>query len=157
MTARELTERWAAMSPAAWLAAAAGLRRYEIVIAWDTYPDRIVNLPCGVRWDAVRTPARLSPLVLERLLGGDDRHHIGPVLQDHRTGMAYWLTPTEADAGRWQDLPDVELLGRSHHIDAPAPEGGGTWPTEWIHWPQTPGTLTPPHILAAALKAAAGT
>lgn len=155
MTSHELTERWVALSPAAWLAAAAGLRRYEIVIAWDTYPDRIVNLPCGVRWDAVRTPARLSPAVLEQLLGGDDRHHIGPILQDHRTGEAYWLVEPGAD--HWNSLSDVELLGQGQHLAVPAPNTGVDWPAEWIHWPEVADTLTPPHILAAALKAAAGT
>lgn len=157
MTAEELTERWSAMSPAAWLAAAAGSRRYEIVIRWDWEPDWLARLPCGLRWDAVKTSARLGPTVIEQFLGGNDRHRIGPILQDHRTGEAYWLTPIETDTSRWDGLPGVELLGQGQHLAAPAPKSSIIGLAEWIHWPQTPGTLTPPHILAAALKAAAGT
>lgn len=155
MTLQQRSEQWATLPPEVWLAGAAGKPdRYDAVIAWDQQPHRLAQLPCGVRWDAVRTPDTIGLPVLQTLTSMRLRS-LGPVLRDRRSGQLYWLIPVMAEhRGQWQQLhPEIVLLGADSYLSCPAPNAqpSPSWPAVWAHWPQRTGTLTDPVALLAAL------
>lgn len=154
MTAGAPAARSAQLPIELWLASADRARRDDIVIAWDRDPEQAAILPCGIKWDAIATPIRAGLNALRGLLGGQSRHAIGPVLHSHREDRLHWLIPIETVPNHWTPLRALHL-GHGHHIAAVAPGRGVTRPAEWIHLPAVAGILTPPHMLAAALRAVA--
>lgn len=153
MTPQEKAALWASQPAAIWLAGADRSGRHGIVIAWDTNPNHLAPLPCGVRWHALRTPDTLGLAALAALRATPAGTALGPVLHDQRTAATYWLLPVEPDtSSRWHQIdPALDLLGAGHMLEAPDPDTQ-TGIVHWINWPAVPGTLTPPDMLEAALQ-----
>ncbi|PYC83469.1 hypothetical protein C7C46_09050 [Streptomyces tateyamensis] len=154
MTPEEQVARWAVMPPEIWLAGAdRSSARYDTVIRWEQDRAYMAPLPCGVRWHALRMPEELGLAVLRALLATAAAQALGPVLHDRTEGLTVWLLPVEPDTGaEWERLdPVLVLLTAGHTLQAPGPEVLGGEPVRWAHWPQIPGTLTPPDLLARAL------
>lgn len=144
-------------TPETWLASAAGKpHRFDAVIAWDRQPNKLAQLPCGIRWDVVRTPDTIGLPALETLSGSREGS-LGPVLHDRRSGQLYWLIPVMAEhRDEWLQLhPEIVLLGADSYLSCPAPdaEPAADWPAAWAYWPHQTGTLTDPAALLAALGA----
>jgi len=110
---------------------------------------RTVLLPCGILFDAVRTPDVLGMPVLDRLLAEPaDADVLGPVLWDQRGGLLYWLV----SPGATDDYPDgARLLRRGAWISVPPPYGEATRDAAWLHLPEQ-RIVTGPAWLSAALN-----
>lgn len=108
---------------------------------------RMVLLPAGVTWDAVRTPLSYRP-VLERLVADDhDRALLGPVLADTARSYLYWFIAPGA-TGDWPD--DALLLRTGSWLAAPRSVYDITPDARWMHLPDHP-LVSGPVWLAAAL------
>jgi hypothetical protein len=110
---------------------------------------RVLLLPCGVLFDAVRTPVALGMPVLNRLLAeSDDAELLGPVLWDGYRDLLYWLV----SPGATDDYPDeAKLLGVGAWVAAPLPFGRATKDAAWLHLPEQ-RIVTGPAWLSAALN-----
>ncbi|WP_147255694.1 hypothetical protein [Streptomyces sp. PT12] len=99
-------------------------------------------LPCGRWWDAVQVPC-LESISAFVLLG----RIVGPVVDDQREGLHWWLIPPGTASG-W-NLPHVEVLGDSRELLVPP---ANARPGALLWWASPPGgRLTDPGFLHAAL------
>ena len=159
MTPQEQTELWANLPGNTWLAGAertAG--RHDIMIRWGWDPSWLAPLPCGVRWDVLAMSGGLGLAVLKALRRARTCPALGPVLHDGALSMTYWLLPVEVDAeARWREVDaTLQLMTRGAYLSAPDPDPDpevlAPRHQEWVSWPPVTGTLTPPDVLAAAIK-----
>jgi hypothetical protein len=96
-------------------------------------------------------PALISSTNALKDLAGKTR--TGPFGSD---GLTYWLLPSEAGAAeRWREVDStLHLLttGAQLSVPDPEPEVPRPHPSRWIFWPKVTGTLTPPDVLATAIR-----
>lgn len=150
MTPEQTAALWRNMPATTWLAGVMGAARHDTVVRWSRQPHGLAQLPCGVRWDAVRMPEVLGLPVL-RVLRERVKGELGPVLHDRRSGQVYWLVPV---GGGKRLHPEVVVLGDGAYLSVPDPEEerGPGWPAVWVHWPSVTGTLTDAAGLAAVVR-----
>lgn len=112
---------------------------------------RIVMLPLGSLFDAVRVPTAVGEVVVEAGIEG-------PVVRDPRGSADYFLVPPGTSA-TWvtpDGVTDVTCLGTATWLTVPslpvtAPPGA-----HWIQAPDGSGLLVAPERLADALARAGG-
>jgi hypothetical protein len=144
-----------ALSPISWLASAVGADRAATERDWPRQPGGIQMLPCGVYWDVVRLPEELGLAALRTLLAADaTRPAVGPVMHDPHGGHVYWLVSMERHADyTWSRVaPESRVRSSGDYLAAVEPEPAVPGPVRWVHWPAVTSMLTPPALLAAAVK-----
>lgn len=102
----------------------------------------------GEDWDALRLPAYLGDLVLDRL-GGE----CGAVIGDPYAQRMYWLIRPGAAAGwTFPDIAYVQLLGTASWVGVPPRDRSGP---PGLHWAKLPegSLLTDPESLHYVLSA----
>lgn len=112
---------------------------------------RIVMLPLGSLFDAVRVPTDVGKRIVETGIEG-------PVVRDPRGSVDYFLVPPGTSA-TWETpegVADVTCLGPATWLTVPslpvtAPPGA-----YWIQAPDGSGLLVAPERLAGALARAVG-
>ncbi|MGW6460421.1 hypothetical protein ACWF94_31615 [Streptomyces sp. NPDC055078] len=131
------------MSPAAWLAQADP--DPERAKRWLS-STRIVLLPIGRTWDAVKAPRIHGLAAVE---SGID----GPVISDPAGQTVFFLVPPGTSA-TW-DLADTTCLGDACWLSVLVPAITAPPGPHWLQPPDGCGTLVTPDTLWAALTAAA--
>ena len=103
---------------------------------------RVVLLPLGRAWDAVKV---LAPLGIEAA-----RSVCGPVIYDPAGHAVFFLVP--AGTAKTWELADTMPLGEACYLTTPAPEVTAPPGPHWLHVPDG-RSLVDPHQLREALAA----
>lgn len=110
---------------------------------------RIMLMPAGDLWDAVRTSRAVGDPILERAKRDPGQSALlGPVLRDQTAGHLYWLIPT-GSAAVWPQ--GVRLLARGASVAGPLTAFDQSARLVWSHLPDYP-IYTSAGWLAKALR-----
>lgn len=112
---------------------------------------RIVMLPLGSLFDAVRVPTAVGESIVDAGLEG-------PVVRDPRGSVDYFLVPP-GTAGIWvtpKGVADVTCLGTATWLTVPSLPVTTPPGAHWIQAPDGSGQLVDPERLADALARVAG-
>lgn len=131
---------------ATWLADGSAQRGRERLV-WCRQPHGVMLLAAGIRWDAVKIPAKQGRWVHSRLQG--EGAPLGPVLWDRMREQMYFLVP--AGFTRLWDGSGVRIVTSGGWLAAPDP---CRFLRRAVWLPCVPdGRLTSPEQLGAAIRA----
>ncbi|MFD3451643.1 hypothetical protein ACFWVC_05640 [Streptomyces sp. NPDC058691] len=132
---------------AAWLAQGTGGTASRLR-AWERARNRVLLLPAGVRWDAVRLPERPGHEVHARLQ--DSTAPLGPVMWDRRCGFVYFLVPPHGE-DVWAPL-GLRHLTRGSWPAARDPRRPAPHPAVWLYPGDGVRLTGPAYLLIACME-----
>ncbi|MGW3247219.1 hypothetical protein [Streptomyces sp. NPDC001070] len=132
---------------AAWLAQGAGEVQHRLG-EWELAKNRVMLLPAGVEWDAVRIPERPGHEILARLQDG--AAPVGPVMWDRRCGFLYILVPPGSE-DVWSPL-GLRFLTRGGWLAAADPRRPARHPALWLYSRDAVRLTSPAYLYIACLE-----